>query len=993
MLSKTTGLLATAVEVLEVTSLLCFEKFELNCDTVQLRYDGASVRVEATVLRLLEVLLRNAGRVVLKQELLEAVWGKNPVSENSLAVAMARLRRTLDEHGGARNSVVTVRGRGYRFLPPVVERESPETQSLAFPQPGNASFVGREHVMKQLARALLDTRSGSGSMVALRGEFGIGKTLVAERFSDEAVRQGCVVAWCYCRGQGDTPALWPFVELLRGVLGPGAAAEGVNHTLATRLAELSSYFPVHSSGRDACIPHPKLEARYHMFDVVARALEQAAQSTPHVLIFDDLQCADETSLQLVHYLLASIRRTRLLLVATAPHVASSEQPCETRLAAVLGHRNCLRIALEPLERADVASYVEQRCGDSARWSQRLYEISEGNPFYLSELVRQLQDRGPTATSRVMPPRIVFELIGRRISLLNPETIEVLTCAAVIGRSFGLPLLAAATQRRPAALMAALDNACAHAVIRRVAHFGLEYTFSHGLLRLALYERQSPADRRARHLRVAQALERRAALAEFPCTELADQALAALPDGDLGKTVEHCMKATDVSADRCAFADAIRYIECARATLKLCDGVDPALRFQLLLRHAFLVRVHRSREFQPLADQLLRLGRDQGGAALAAASLLLDPLPGLPSAFAARSVLVQALAALGEDNPALRPALMARLATCGPLAYVAQQSYAQLERALASAATSPARVDRFSARFGELYLYGGPVHRPRAAMAIIELERLCNERTPHAPLAAVWLELHRSLTSLQLGDVASALRALDRWEVHLSDLDVDSDGEMQWYLERLRALVQINLGNEAEGSAGLAGLYQSLQARSARPDVAFFFSYDRSVLRHGAELSSAAPPALAPDPSDTPNIWALKVRALQASGCLDEARSALQLVPAERLAQLPCDREYLGTLGALARAALALHTTAYMRSIYECLRPFARWFAVNISGFCEGSISLLLGLLSLRLGEAQRALQHFEAAVQYSERAGYAASLAEARRERSRLECSTRVSAS
>jgi hypothetical protein len=155
-------------------------------------------------------------------------------------------------------------------------------------------------------------------------------------------------------------------------------------------------------------------------------------------------------------------------------------------------------------------------------------------------------------------------------------------------------------------------------------------------------------------------------------------------------------------------------------------------------------------------------------------------------------------------------------------------------------------------------------------------------------------------------------------------------------------------------------------------------YDRHLPLSSTQLGVSSHTLLAPDAHDPPHIWALKLRMLEHAGALDEARSALELVPAERLSELPCDREFLGCMGSLARTAVRLQADAYTQIIYECLSPFPEHFAVNLSGYCEGSVSLLLGLLARAAGDTERAAQHFEAAVSYSEQAAFTRSAAEAR---------------
>jgi len=125
---------------------------------------------------------------------------------------------------------------------------------------------------------------------------------------------------------------------------------------------------------------------------------------------------------------------------------------------------------------------------------------------------------------------------------------------------------------------------------------------------------------------------------------------------------------------------------------------------------------------------------------------------------------------------------------------------------------------------------------------------------------------------------------------------------------------------------------------------------------------------------------MKVRALAAAGARDEASPALAAESPAALRRLPCDRDYLGTLGALARASLILQATDYARVLYELLSPYPEDFAVNLAFVCEGSVSQMLGMLARILGERSQARQHLKMAVALSEQAGLATCAADARLE-------------
>src|SRR5688572_26021835 len=158
--------------------ILGFDDFELDDERLELRRGGKLLKVEALVVRLLSALVRNAQRLLTKEELVEQVWEGRAVADNVITVSMARLRKALGHKRGEREFVATVYGRGYRFVRAVAVRDG---TAFAAPPPEQASpigppFVGRERVLGRLLRAFGEARAERGRMCALIGEPGIGKT-------------------------------------------------------------------------------------------------------------------------------------------------------------------------------------------------------------------------------------------------------------------------------------------------------------------------------------------------------------------------------------------------------------------------------------------------------------------------------------------------------------------------------------------------------------------------------------------------------------------------------------------------------------------------------------------------------------------------------------------------------------------------------------------------------------------------------------------------
>jgi tetratricopeptide (TPR) repeat protein len=196
---------------------------------------------------------------------------------------------------------------------------------------------------------------------------------------------------------------------------------------------------------------------------------------------------------------------------------------------------------------------------------------------------------------------------------------------------------------------------------------------------------------------------------------------------------------------------------------------------------------------------------------------------------------------------------------------------------------------------------------------------------------------------------------------------------------------MNAGCFQDSVGELQALHRSAE-RHAILGTELFCAYDQSVILGTPLMQSedSSRSILALDPDGPPSIWSMRVRALQAAGLHDEARATLSAVSAAALAKLPCDRDYLGTLGALARSALALGALDYAAALYELLAPYPRLFAAHSSFFCEGSVSQLLGLLAQALSRHTDARAHLEAGIEISVRAGFVLCAVQARFELARF---------
>src|ERR1051325_1940031 len=311
-------------------------------------------------------------------------------------------------------------------------------------------FIGRERELGQLDSALKDAIGGRGRMLLIAGEPGIGKTRLAEQAAARASERGAEGHWGRCwEGEG-APAFGPWVQVtrshLRGCDANTLAAElGIGAPYVAQIVrELREILP----DVPAAPPLDSEQARFRLYDSFSAFLRNAAARTPLVVVLDDLQWADKSSLLLLRFLAREIRDTRLFLVSTYRDVeVSVDHPLADALVSLRRERTVGRMLLRGLPEDEVRAMVAALRGATVGdFAASLARETAGNPFFIKEVVRHLVEesvarrKGGPAEARVDEreiglPESVREVVGRRLARLAERCRKVLTLASVVGQEF------------------------------------------------------------------------------------------------------------------------------------------------------------------------------------------------------------------------------------------------------------------------------------------------------------------------------------------------------------------------------------------------------------------------------------------------------------------------------------------------------------------------------------------------------------------------------
>jgi DNA-binding SARP family transcriptional activator/tetratricopeptide (TPR) repeat protein len=899
--------------------------------------------------------------------------------------AFEELRSLLREELGTMpgTAALAVHERLLRGEPPPAAhapRAVPPLAAHTWPAPLGAlterhRFVGREEEIGSLDALLAEARAGARRLVLLAGEAGIGKTRLAAELARRAHAAGAVVL--YGRFDEETLAPYqPLAEMLRGWSG-GASLEALAPAMGARAGELGVVLPEFGApsapSQSALRGDELLDAQRHrFFDAVAALLAEIAGAAPLLLVLDDLHWADRPTLQLVRHLVRGPQPGPALLLGTYREAELEADHALRELIAGLRREGTLRrLELGGLERREVAELVAALGGADASPSflAALHAETEGNPFFIEEVVRhllasagELGDAPALAAAGV--PDGVREVISRRLRRLGEPAREALTVASLIGREFDYDVLEAIAGLEDEPLVAALDEAVEARVLREAAGHVGRYQFAHALIRATLSDGVSALRRARLHGRIGEAiLTRRGGDLDPWLPQLARHFEEAAPVDQPERAADFALAAARRADRLLAWEEAAEHYRAALRARELAATVADPVR----------------------AELLLALGTSQQRA-------------GLENV--ARATFAQAGdTARRLDDPALLG--RAALGFAGPwstLARVDEEVVARLDEALAALGEedSPLRA-RLLARLGfELYYSGDPGRREALSEEAVAIaRRLDDPPTLAACLDARHYALWRPENVEERLDVAAELRRiadqtgdpelelegagwtvvdlLERGDVEGADIQIAAASELasalqlplyRWWTAVMRC-TRAQIAGDFALAEKLAGealeLGQRGHAESATNYYAMALYNIRREQGRLGELEGAVRRFIEMYPA-IPAWRCTLALLLMELGRPDEARGVFEALAAPGFDALPRDANWLIAVTLLAEVCGALGDAARAAVLHRMLEPYAgRNVVVGRAATCNGAAARLLGILAATMGDWDAAERRFDEA--------------------------------
>jgi len=549
--------------------VLHFGPFSLIGRHGPLLRDGAEIKLQPKTLALLWTLARQAGDVITKSALTDAVWPGVIVGEEALTFQIHALRRALEDDPKSPQYILTAHRIGFRFAAAV--RTTADTTE---PTTTHA-FVGRQAEISRLYAMLDKTRRGQRQIVFVSGEAGIGKTKLVSEFLSEAVRSypNLMIGRGQCvEHQGTAEAYLPVLDALGHLLrhAPDDQLIDVLRRIAPgwllqwpSLIRADEYAALKRQARGA--------SRERMLRELAEALEQLSAKQPLVLVLEDLHWGDTATLDLLTMLAPRSQAAQLMVVVTYRPVDAilAEHPVRALQLKLRAGQQASELLLGYLDGEAVALYLQHRLGKQTappELVQTLYMRSGGHPLFLAQLFDYLAPQGQSISADLAAieaalPQGLRDLIALQMAQLSADERQILEVASIAGMEFAAASVAAGAGLTAESVEHYCDRLAQQGQF--IEDHGLaiwpdgtssgRYQFRHVLYKQALAQGLTSARRARLHRQIADQLE--TAFGERTREIAGELANHYEQAGTAEKTVRYCIVLTGIALERAAQSEA------------------------------------------------------------------------------------------------------------------------------------------------------------------------------------------------------------------------------------------------------------------------------------------------------------------------------------------------------------------------------------------------------------------------------------------------------
>jgi len=455
--------------------------------------------------------------------------------------------------------------------------------------PKEVPLVDRTEEMNVLKESVYKAVHGEGGLVFVHGEAGIGKTRLLREVGAYARSRGVQVLYGRCPALFRMDGVPPYIiwkEVIKDYL-ETCTLDQLDRVIGYYPAEVAKLVPELSRKLRTVpqsLPISPEQEQNRLFEAVSQFITNISQETPLLVVLDDLQWTDPSSLLLLHYLARGVQKTPLLLLGAYRSTdIDSKHPLTPVLTELKRERLPQSVSLKRMSGEDTSEMIEQILEQDdvpPEFCRMVFEKTRGNPFFTEEVIESLKEEDVIyreegawkfkESSAIEFPESVKNILKTRFSRLDEDCQNVLTMASLIGNDFTLEAMCAVTGIEEDKLLKLMDKLFKTGLIKeRVIRGEGICSFADILVRDVIYEEISPLTRKKLHGVVGSALE--TVYAKTIDEHLGELASHFLESGNKDKALDYFLKAGEKAQRIYANAEAISYFQSALRLLEEKKG--------------------------------------------------------------------------------------------------------------------------------------------------------------------------------------------------------------------------------------------------------------------------------------------------------------------------------------------------------------------------------------------------------------------------------------
>ena len=461
---------------------------------------------------------------------------------------------------------------GIQFSEPEFQLTNAIVRAAAIPivpfrgTPWYIPLVGRTEELSQLKAAFKNSLTSGPSIIALQGETGTGKTRLMHELATHAQSNGAVVI--FGNASEEMLPYAPWIDACRQSI-TRVPSELLIKTLGPYASEIVKLVPDIATKLGTFLPSEPLveQHKYRFYEGLIHFFQAICNNAPLILIFDDMQYADQPTLDLMEYFVRNVNLHALIVCGIASELEANT-PIDQTLMRLNQRRLLETVSLKGLSKDETARMITDIFDEKIAASEfidLLYQRTAGNPFFIEEVTRSLAQDGTIIRTEsgwarkeiqeITLPRSVKNVLKARLAKLDSASLTALTIAAVIGLEFDFNILLETSQLDEEQLLARIEQAIALGLVLEIPRELNQFKFTDYRVRELLLEDISHARRAKHHLKIAETMEQSYAkeTIERRAEILAGHFLGA---GDIPRTVKYSMMGGDRNRSIHAYEQAV-----------------------------------------------------------------------------------------------------------------------------------------------------------------------------------------------------------------------------------------------------------------------------------------------------------------------------------------------------------------------------------------------------------------------------------------------------